>query len=212
MTDFEGIARAILDGDENKVAELVEQALKGGTSPDQVLSEGLIKGMNVVGDLFKKDELYLPEVIVAAKAMKRGTGILRPLLSQDKQESSGIMLLGTVKGDIHDIGKNLVKTMMEGAGFEVIDLGIDIDAETFVQKAVEVKPQLIAMSALLTTTMAYMKIIIDAMREKGIRDQLKILVGGAPVTQAFATEIGADGTASNAAAAVEVARSLIGRS
>jgi 5-methyltetrahydrofolate--homocysteine methyltransferase len=212
MTDFEGIARAILGGDENKVAELVEQALKGGTSPDQVLNEGLIKGMNVVGEIFKRDELYLPEVIVAAKAMKRGTGILRPLLSGDKQENSGIMLLGTVKGDIHDIGKNLVKTMMEGAGFEVIDLGIDIDAETFVQKAVEVKPQLIAMSALLTTTMAYMKIIIDAMREKGIRDQLKIMVGGAPVTQAFATEIGADGTASNAAAAVEVARSLIGRS
>ncbi len=212
MTDFEGIARAILGGDENKVAELVEQALKGGTSPDQVLNEGLIKGMNVVGELFKKDELYLPEVIVSAKAMKRGTNILRPLLSGDKQENSGIMLLGTVKGDIHDIGKNLVKTMMEGAGFEVIDLGIDIDAETFVQKAVEVKPQLIAMSALLTTTMAYMKIIIDAMREKGIRDQLKIMVGGAPVTQAFATEIGADGTASNAAAAVEVARSLIGRS
>jgi 5-methyltetrahydrofolate--homocysteine methyltransferase len=212
MADFDGMGQAILDGDADKVAELVEAALAEGVSPTQILNEGLMKGMSVVGDLFKRDELFVPEVILSAKAMKRGTEILQPLMVGEQRQATRIAVLGTVKGDIHDIGKNLVKTMMEGAGFEVIDLGIDIPAETFVQKASEVKPQIVAMSALLTTTMVYMKVVIDALREAGIRDQLKIMVGGAPITRAFAAEIGADGTAPDAVTAADLARNLLGLS
>ena len=212
MADFDGMGQAILDGDADKVAELVEAALKEQLSPTQILNEGLMKGMSVVGDLFKRDELFVPEVILSAKAMKRGTEILQPLMVGEQRQATRIAVLGTVKGDIHDIGKNLVKTMMEGAGFEVIDLGIDIPAETFVQKASEVKPQIVAMSALLTTTMVYMKVVIDALREAGIRDQVKIMVGGAPITRAFAAEIGADGTAPDAVTAADLARNLVGLS
>lgn len=212
MADFEGMGQAILDGDADKVAELVEAALKEGVAPTEILNEGLTKGMNVVGDLFKRDELFVPEVIVSAKAMKRGTEILQPLIPREKREASKLAILGTVKGDIHDIGKNLVKSMMEGAGFEVIDLGIDVPTETFVQKALELKPHIIAMSALLTTTMVYMKDVIDALQEAGIRDQVKILVGGAPITKAFAAEIGADGTAPDAVTAADLAKNLMGLS
>lgn len=212
MADFEGMEQAILDGDADKVAELVEAALKEGVAPTEILNEGLTKGMNVVGDLFKRDELFVPEVIVSAKAMKRGTEILQPLIPREKREASKLAILGTVKGDIHDIGKNLVKSMMEGAGFEVIDLGIDVPTETFVQKALELKPHIIAMSALLTTTMVYMKDVIDALQEAGIRDQVKILVGGAPITKAFAAEIGADGTAPDAVTAADLAKNLMGLS
>ncbi len=212
MADFKGIAQAVLAGEEDKVAELVEQALKEGVSTDQILSEGLLQGMNVVSDLFKKDELFVPEVILSAKAMKRGTGILQPLLTGENRATLKRAVLATVKGDIHDIGKNLVKAMMEGAGFEVVDLGIDVDAETFVKKVIEVKPDIVGMSALLTTTMTYTKVIIDALRQAGIRDQVKVMVGGAPVTRAFATQVGADGTAPDAVAATELARSLVGLS
>ena len=139
MADFEGMAKAVLDADENKVAELVEQAVKEGVSANQIVNNGLIKGMNVVGDLFKRDELFVPEVLISVKAMKRGMAILEPLLAGEKRETLGLVMLGTVKGDIHDIGKKLVQAIMEGAGFEVVDLGIDIDAEIFVQKATELK-------------------------------------------------------------------------
>jgi len=210
MADFEGMEQAILDGDADKVAELVEAALKEGVAPTEILNEGLTKGMNVVGDLFKRDELFVPEVIVSAKAMKRGTEILQPLIPREKREASKLAILGTVKGDIHDIGKNLVKSMMEGAGFEVIDLGIDVPAETFVQKALELKPHIVAMSALLTTTMVHMKDVIDALQAAGIRDQVKILIGGAPITKAFAAEIGADGTAPDAVTAADLAKNLMG--
>lgn len=212
MADFDGMGQAILDGDADKVAELVEAALAEGVSPADILNEGLMKGMSVVGDLFKRDELFVPEVILSAKVMKRGTAILQPLMVGEKQEATQIAVLGTVKGDIHDIGKNLVKTMMEGAGFEVIDLGIDIPAETFVQKVSEVKPKIIAMSALLTTTMVYMKVVIDALQEAGLRDQVKIMIGGAPITRAFAAEIGADGSAPDAVTAADLARELLGLS
>ena len=212
MADFEGMEQAILDGDADKVAELVEAALKEGVAPTEILNEGLTKGMNVVGDLFKRDELFVPEVIVSAKAMKRGTEILQPLIPREKREVSKLAILGTVKGDIHDIGKNLVKSMMEGAGFEVIDLGIDVPAETFVQKALELKPHIVAMSALLTTTMVHMKDVIDALQAAGIRDQVKILIGGAPITKAFAAEIGADGTAPDAVTAADLAKNLMGLS
>ncbi len=212
MADFEGIGKAVLDADENKVVELVEQALKEGVPANQIVSGGLVKGMDVVGGLFKRDELFLPEVLISVKAMKRGMAILEPLLAGGKRETLGLVMLGTVKGDIHDIGKNLVKAIMEGAGFEVVDLGIDIGVETFVQKATELKPQIVGMSALLTTTMAYMKVIIDALQEAGIRDQVKIMVGGAPVTGAFAADVGADGAALDAIAAVELARDFVGLS
>ena len=212
MADFERMAKAVLDADENKVAELVEQAVKEGVSANQIVNNGLIKGMNVVGDLFKRDELFVPEVLISVKAMKRGMAILEPLLAGEKRETLGLVMLGTVKGDIHDIGKKLVQAIMEGAGFEVVDLGIDIDAEIFVQKATELKPQIVGMSALLTTTMAYMKVVIDALREAGIRNQVKIMVGGAPVTAVFAADIGADGTAPDAVTAVDLARSFVGLS
>ena len=212
MADFEAMGKAILEGEVDRVAELVEAALKEGATPTEILNEGLTKGMNVVGDLFKKDELFVPEVILSAKAMKRGTEILRPLMVGDNTTASKIAVLGTVKGDIHDIGKNLVRTMMEGAGFEVIDLGIDIPVDTFVQKTQEVKPQIVAMSALLTTTMVYMKDVIDALKAAGIRDQVKIMVGGAPITKDFAAQIGADGTAPDAVTAADLARDLAGLS
>jgi len=209
MADYEGMGKAILEGDEDRVAELVEAALKEGVSPEQVLNEGLLKGMNVVGDLFKRDELFVPEVILSAKSMKRGTAILQPLMAGNKQETNKVVLLGTVKGDIHDIGKNLVRTMMEGSGFTVTDLGIDIPSETFIEKAREIKPHIVAMSALLTTTMVYMKDVINALKEAGLRDQVKIIVGGAPITKAFAAEIGADGTAPDAVSAADLARELV---
>jgi len=212
MADFEAMGQAILDGEVDRVAELVEAALKEGVAPTEILNQGLIKGMNVVGDLFKKDELFVPEVILCAKAMKRGTEILQPLMVGDKNMAAKLAVMGTVKGDIHDIGKNLVKTMMEGAGFDVIDLGIDIPVETFVQKTQEVKPQIVAMSALLTTTMVYMKDVIDALKAAGIRDQVKIMVGGAPITKDFAVQIGADGTAPDAVTAADLARELAGLS
>ena len=210
MADYEGMGKAILEGDEDRVAELVEAAIKEGVSPEQVLNEGLLKGMNVVGDLFKRDELFVPEVILSAKSMKRGTAILQPLMAGNKQETDKVVLLGTVKGDIHDIGKNLVKTLMEGAGFTVTDLGIDIPSETFIEKAREIKPHIVAMSALLTTTMVHMKDVIDGLKEAGLRDQVKIIVGGAPITRAFAAEIGADGTAPDAVTAADLARELLG--
>jgi len=212
MADFEAMGQAILDGEVDRVAELVEAALKEGVAPTEILNQGLIKGMNVVGDLFKKDELFVPEVILCAKAMKRGTEILQPLMVGDKNMAAKLAVMGTVKGDIHDIGKNLVKTMMEGAGFDAIDLGIDIPVETFVQKTQEVKPQIVAMSALLTTTMVYMKDVIDALKAAGIRDQVKIMVGGAPITKDFAVQIGADGTAPDAVTAADLARELAGLS
>ena len=210
MADYEGMGKAILEGDEDRVAELVEAAIKEGVSPEQVLNEGLLKGMNVVGDLFKRDELFVPEVILSAKSMKRGTAILQPLMAGNKQETDKVVLLGTVKGDIHDIGKNLVKTLMEGAGFTVTDLGIDIPSETFIEKAREIKPHIVAMSALLTTTMVHMKDVIDGLKEAGLRDQIKIIIGGAPITRAFAAEIGADGTAPDAVTAADLARELLG--
>ena len=210
MADYEGMGKAILEGDEDRVAELVEAAIKEGVSPEQVLNEGLLKGMSVVGDLFKRDELFVPEVIFSSKAMKRGTAILQPLMAGDKQKTDKVVLLGTVKGDIHDIGQNLVKTLMEGSGFAVTDLGIDIPSETFIEKAREIKPHIVAMSALLTTTMVHMKDVIDGLKEAGLRDQIKIIIGGAPITRAFAAEIGADGTAPDAVTAADLARELLG--
>ena len=204
------IASNLYNGDNTAVAELVQQALDQGAAPGEVLAGGLIAGMDEVGKDFKAGDLYVPEVLIAARAMHAGMGVLRPLLAEADVPSAGKYLIGTVQGDLHDIGKNLVRMMLEGAGFETVDLGTDVRPEGFVEAVREHQPQIVGMSALLTTTMVNMKTAIEALVEAGLRDAIKIMVGGAPVTAAFAEEIGADGYAPDAASAVDVAREFIG--
>ena len=204
------IASSLYDGENEAVAELVQQALDQGMAAEEILQGGLIAGMDEVGKDFKAGELFVPEVLIAARAMHAGMGVLRPLLAEADVPSAGKYIIGTVKGDLHDIGKNLVKMMLEGAGFEMIDLGTDADPADFVAAVREHQPHLVGMSALLTTTMVQMKSTIEALEEAGLRDSIKIMVGGAPVTAAFAEEIGADGYAPDAATAVDIARSLVG--
>jgi 5-methyltetrahydrofolate--homocysteine methyltransferase len=202
------IASNLYEGEDEAVAELVQQALDQGLAPGEILKGGLIAGMDEVGRDFKAGELFVPEVLIAARAMHAGMGVLRPLLADSDAAGAGKYLIGTVKGDLHDIGKNLVKMMLEGAGFETIDLGTDVEPQVFVDAVREHRPQLVGMSALLTTTMVQMKATVEALVEAGLRDSIKIMVGGAPVTDAFAKEIGADAYAPDAASAVDVARSL----
>jgi len=205
---LEKLATNLYNGEDKVVAELVQQALDQGMTPAEILSGGLIAGMDEVGKDFKAGDLFVPEVLIAARAMHAGMNTLRPLLAEGDVPSAGKYLIGTMQGDLHDIGKNLVKMMLEGAGFEIIDLGTDVKPETFVAAVQEHQPQLVGMSALLTTTMPGMKATVEALQEAGLRDTLKIMVGGAPVTVAFAEQIGADAYAPDAATAVEVARSL----
>lgn len=204
------IAKELFAGNAKAVAELTQKALSEGFSPQEILNEGMIKGMNEVGVKFKANEIYVPEVLIAARAMKAGMEILKPKLAETGVEPVGKMIIGTVKGDLHDIGKNLVAMMMEGAGFEVIDLGIDVPAEKFIQAIKEYQPQLVGMSALLTTTMIQIRENIKVFQEASIRDQVKVMIGGAPVTQKFADEVGADGYAPDAASAVDKAKELLG--
>jgi 5-methyltetrahydrofolate--homocysteine methyltransferase len=204
------IASNLYEGENKEVAVLVQQALDQGMAPGEVLEGGLIAGMDQVGKDFKAGELFVPEVLIAARAMHAGMDLLRPLLAEGEAISAGKYVIGTVKGDLHDIGKNLVKMMLEGAGFEMIDLGTDVEPTSFVAAVREHQPQLMGMSALLTTTMVQMKATVEALEEAGLRDSVKIMVGGAPVTAAFADEIGADAYAPDAATAVDVARSLTG--
>lgn len=203
------IASNLYDGDDGAVAELVEQALDQGTTPEEILAGGLIAGMDEVGKDFKAGELFVPEVLIAARAMHAGMDVLRPLLAESDVPSAGKVVVGTVAGDLHDIGKNLVRMMLEGGGFEVIDVGVDVAPGRFVEIVKTEQPDLIGMSALLTTTMLAMKNTLDALVEAGLRDKTKVMIGGAPVTQSYANEIGADGYASDAASAVELARSLL---
>jgi 5-methyltetrahydrofolate--homocysteine methyltransferase len=207
---LEEIASNLYNGEAEEVAQLVEQALSQGLKPNDILQGGLIAGMDDVGRDFKAGDLYVPEVLIAARAMHAGMGILRPLLAESEVPSAGKFLIGTVKGDLHDIGKNLVKMMLEGAGFETVDLGTDVDPKAFVEAVREHKPTLLGMSALLTTTMVQMRTTIEALEEAGVRQSVKIMVGGAPVTDAYAKQIGADAFAPDAASAVDVARSLAG--
>jgi 5-methyltetrahydrofolate--homocysteine methyltransferase len=202
------MASKLYDGDADGVARLTRAALDQGLAPHQVLSGGLIAGMDEVGRDFKAGELFVPEVLIAARAMHAGMGVLRPLLAESDVPTAGKYLIGTVKGDLHDIGKNLVKMMLEGAGFETIDLGTDVEPQTFVAAVKEHRPDLVGMSALLTTTMVQMRATVEALEEAGVRGSVKIMVGGAPVTEAFAKEIGADAYAPDAASAVDVARGL----
>jgi corrinoid protein of di/trimethylamine methyltransferase len=204
------ISEGVQNGKANDVKELVQQEIDAGTPAQTVLEEGLMAGMGIVGERFKNNEVYVPEVLIAARAMKAGIQLLRPLLVEEKTESKGTVVIGTVKGDLHDIGKNLVSMMLEGKGFEVIDLGTDVSADDFVQKAQENGAHLICCSALLTTTMNEMKGVIAAAEEAGIRNDVRIMVGGAPVTQEFCDSIGADAYSSNAASAAEDALQLVG--
>jgi len=205
------MAESLIAGKIDEVVNLTKEALDEGTAPADILDKGLLAGMDVVGQRFKAEEMFIPEVLRCAKCMHGAMEILRPLLADTGAESIGTLIIGTVKGDLHDIGKNLVAMMFEGAGFNVVDLGIDKEPQVFVDAIKEHKARLVGLSALLTTTMPKMGETVNAIKEAGIRDQVKILVGGAPVTASFAEEIGADGYASNAASAVEKGKKLVGR-
>ena len=208
---FQTIASNLYDGDDEAVAELVRKALDQGVQPGEILQQGLIAGMDEVGRDFKAGDLFVPEVLIAARAMHAGMSILRPLLAESGVPTAGRFVIGTVKGDLHGIGKNLVKMMLDGADFETIDLGTDVEPQRFVEAVREHRPKLIGMSALLTTTMVQMKATIEALEEAGLRSTVKILIGGAPVTTAYAQEVGADAYAPDAATAVDKAREVTRR-
>ncbi|NMC29994.1 MAG: cobalamin-binding protein [Pelolinea sp.] len=204
------IYTAILEGDETTVTEQVEKALQMGIPAGVLLNETLIPAMAEVGDLFEKGEYFVPEMLIAARAMKAGLSILKPLLAEAKAETNGKIAIGTVKGDLHDIGKNLVTIMLEGAGFEVLDLGVDVPAERFVEVIEKEHVDMVAMSALLTTTMVNIEMTMKMIGEKGLRDKVKIMVGGAPLTREYARSIGADGFAADASQAAKEALVLLG--
>jgi len=208
MADLAAISAMLQKGQAAKVKELVQQAVNEKVPVKDILEKGLIAGMSVIGEKFKKNEVYVPEVLIAARAMNEGMKLLQPLLMKAGVKPLGKIVLGTVKGDLHDIGKNLVGMMFRGAGFEVIDVGIDVPADKFVQTAKDSGAKLIGVSALLTTTMPQMKNVVEARKKAGLA--AKILIGGAPVTQAYADEIGADGYAPDAASAVDVGKKLLG--
>ena len=199
----------LYDGLADEISEGTNILLSRGWDAKKVLDDALVGGMNIVGEDFRDGILFVPEVLLAANAMKAGMAILRPLLAETGAKPIGKMVIGTVKGDIHDIGKNLVGMMMEGAGFEVVDLGINTDADTYIAALEKEQPDILGMSALLTTTMPYMKVVIDSMKENGIRDDYIVLVGGAPLNEEFGTAIGADAYCRDAATAVEVAKDLV---
>ncbi len=210
MADFEGLAAAILGGKKADAETLTRQALEQGAAPEDVLNNGLVAGMNVVGRKFKANEFYVPEVLIAARAMQAAMELLRPALAETGAQPVAKIVIGTVKGDLHDIGKNLVAMMLEGAGFEIVDLGVDVKPEKFVEVIQSDTASVLALSALLTTTMPAMKETIAAVDSAGLRDKVKIMIGGAPVTQNFADEIGADGYSPDAASAVDLAKTLAG--
>jgi corrinoid protein of di/trimethylamine methyltransferase len=207
------LMNSVIEGDPEATMQLTQQALSKGIEPMTIINGGLMLGMNVVGDKFASGEYYLPDLIIAADGMQKAMEFLEPELRARQQtvEVAGIVLLGTVKGDIHEIGKSLVGTMLAANGFKVHDLGVDVPTDTFIVKAKEIKPNIIGLSALLTTTMTVQKEIVDALTEAGIRSQLKVMVGGAPVTRSWSEDIGADGYAEDAMGAVMVAKKLMGK-
>ena len=211
MADLQGIAEAVIRGDRETVANLTNAAVSEGSTAEAIINEGLIAGMAVVGDRFKKNEFYVPEVLIAARAMHAGMDLIKPLLAESGVKPRGIVAIGTVKGDLHDIGKNLVSMMLEGGGYEVLDLEVDVAPEKFVAAVKDQGAQVICLSALLTTTMPSMKDTIEALKEAGVRDQVKVMIGGAPVTQNYADEVGADGYSPDAASAVDKANELLGK-
>jgi len=211
MSVLEQISENLIKGKAKEVKELVEKAISEKVKPGDILNKGLLAGMGLIGERFKKNEVYVPEVLIAARAMKAGMEILKPLLASAGVQPVGTVVVGTVKGDLHDIGKNLVCMMLEGAGFKVVDAGINVEPEKFVQLAKENNAGLIGASALLTTTMTNMKSVVDAVKSAGLTGKVKVMIGGAPVTQAFADEIGANGYAPDAASAADLAKKLSGK-
>ncbi len=209
MNIFEQISEVLQQGEDEKVFELTKQAIEQSIPPKDILDKGLIAGMNIIGEQFKRHEIFLPDVLLAAKAMYAGMDQIKPLLIKEGIPSIGKIVIGTVHGDLHDIGKNLVGIMLKGAGFEIIDLGKDVPAETFVETAQKENVNIIGMSALLTTTTPVMKQVTDLLQEKGLKGAIKTVVGGAPLTEEYAREIGADAYAYDAAKAVECVKQLL---
>jgi len=210
MTDLKGLYDAILNGDAKAAAALTAQALAEERDPLEMVNQYMSPAMDEVGRRFEAEEYFVPELLLSARAMKAALALVRPLLAARGAKPAGRVAIGTVKGDLHDIGKNLVASLLEGGGFQIQDLGADVSAEKFVQVARDGDAQIIALSALLTVTMRGMKTTIDALKEAGVRDRVKVIVGGAPITQRYADEIGADGYAENASAAVALTRRLVG--
>jgi 5-methyltetrahydrofolate--homocysteine methyltransferase len=210
--DINAVYEAVVRGDKNEAEAGVKKAVEEGMAPDHILNDGLIKAMNEVGKRFESGDFFVPEMLIAARAMKAGVAILKPLLVTSGVKPIGKVVIGTVAGDLHDIGKNLVGLMLEGAGFEVIDAGSDVSSELFVEAVRNEKPNLLGLSALLTTTMTGMTEVIKKLNENNLRDTLKVFIGGAPVTQSFADQIGADGYADDAASASRKAKELLGLS
>lgn len=209
MIHLKEIREAIITGRPDDAKDLAQKALQGGGEADKILNETLIPAIDEVGEKFGRSEIFFPEMLVSAMAMKEALSVLRPVLVDKGIKAIGRVVLGTVQGDLHDIGKNLVGMLLEGAGFEVIDLGIDTPKELFIKATREKNPQLLALSALLTTTMPRMKEVIDILEREGLREQVKVIIGGAPVTQQYADEIGADGYAPDAASAASKARGIL---
>jgi corrinoid protein of di/trimethylamine methyltransferase len=205
MSVLSEISEELQKGKAKSIKELVQKAIDDGISASDILENGLLKGMGIIGEKFKNNEVFVPEVLLAARAMNAGTALLKPLLASAGIKTTGKVVIGTVKGDLHDIGKNLVKLMMEGKGLEVIDLGAGVEPAKYIDVAVSENCQIIACSALLTTTMSVMGDVVDAAKERGIRDKVKIMIGGAPITQAFCDQIGADGFSPDAASAADMA-------
>jgi 5-methyltetrahydrofolate--homocysteine methyltransferase len=208
--DLSGLADAVIKGDTSRVTELTNNALSEHVDLNDIINNGLIAGMNVIGERFKNNEIFIPEVMISARAMHAGMEILKPLFSAQGVEPKGVVVIATVKGDVHDIGKNLVAMMFESAGFKVIDLGIDIDAAKIIKAIKEHEPNILALSTLLTTTLANMKEIIETMKTEGLRDDVLVMIGGAAVNETYATELGVDGYASDASLAVDKAKELMG--
>jgi len=209
MANFEELSNGVIAGSEARVKELTKSAINEGIDPLEIVNRGFIPGMGVVGARFKAGEMFVPEVLMAARAMNAGMELVNPLIADTDVLSEGKVVIGTVKGDLHDIGKNLVAMMMDSGGFKVVNLGVDVAPEKFAEAVKEHKPQVVALSALLTTTMLAMKDTIEVLKEEGLRDSIKIIIGGAPVTQQFAGEIGADGYAPDAASATDLCKKLV---
>lgn len=209
MADLKTITETLIEGDGGALQEQVEAALAAGMSADDILQKALIQGMDIIGEKMESGEMFIPEVLMAGQAMAQSVEILKPLLTDEEGSSAGKIVIGTVKGDLHDIGKNLVVMMFESAGFEVIDLGVDVEPEIFIDSIKEKKPDILALSALLTTTMPWMQKSVEAIVEAGLRNEVKIIVGGAPVNKEFADQIGADAYAADAGSASKMAKSLM---
>jgi len=210
MTDLQALYKAVIEGNKKLAEETVKQALEEGANPEDLLQKYMIPAMDEVGRLFEANEYFVPELLISARAMKAALELIRPKLVETGAKPVGKVVIGTVRGDLHDIGKNLVAAMLEGGGFEVIDLGVDVSPEKFVETAKERDAQIIAMSALLTTTMPGMKTTVETLEKAGLKGKIKTMIGGAPVTQRYADDIGADGFSDNASGAVRVARQLVG--